>query len=114
MDIILGRKLGEWSHKYGSQATKRKVYLGRGNNYFQKIGVAEFVMETGILEIGDEILITGPTTGVIQTKVKEIRVDMKPVSKTEKGEQFSIPIDDIVRRSDKLYKIVQTTHELQQ
>jgi len=110
----LGRKLGEWSHKYGSQATKRKVYLGRGNNYFQKIGVAEFVMETGILEIGDEILITGPTTGVIQTKVKEIRVDMKPVSKTEKGEQFSIPIDDIVRRSDKLYKIVQTTQELQQ
>lgn len=110
----LGRKLGEWSHKYGSQATKRKVYLGRGNNYFQKIGVAEFIMETGILETGDEILITGPTTGVIQTKVKEIRVDMKPVSKTEKGERFSIPIDDIVRRSDKLYKIVQSTQELQQ
>lgn len=110
----MGRKLGEWSHKYGSQATKRKVYIGKGNNYFQKIGVAEFIMETGSLETGDEILITGPTTGAIQTKVKEIRVDLKTVAKTQKGERFSIPVEEIVRRSDKLYKIVETNPDLQQ
>ncbi len=110
----LGRKLGEWSHKYGSQATKRKVYIGKGNNYFRKIGVAEFIMETGSLETGDEILITGPTTGAIQTKVKEIRVDLKTVAKTQKGERFSIPVEEIVRRSDKLYKIVETNPDLQQ
>ena len=110
----LGRKLGEWSHQYGSQATKRKIYIGKGNNYFQKIGVAEFIMETGSLDTGDEILITGPTTGVIQTRVREIRVDMKRVSKTQKGDRFSMPVDTIVRRSDKLYKIVETNQDLLQ
>lgn len=102
----MGKKTGEWSEKYGSSATKRKVYLGKGMNYFSKIGVAEFLMETQSLEVGDEILITGPTTGVIETTVREIRVDLKPVGKTVKGERCSIPIDAIVRRSDKLYKIV--------
>jgi len=102
----LGRKLGEWSHQYGSQATRRKEYLGKGNNYFQKIGVAEFILEAGNLQLGDEVLITGPTTGVIQTRVEEIRVDLKKVPVAKKGEQCSIPVSMIVRRSDKLYKIV--------
>ena len=102
----LGQRLGEWTHQYGSNATKQKIYLGKGINYFSNLQVAEFKMETGELSVGDEILITGPTTGVIQTKVKEIRVDMESVKKTLKGENFSIPLDMPVRRSDKLYKMV--------
>ena len=110
----LGSKLGEWSYLYGSQATKRKVYLGKGNNYFQKIGVAEFFVETGSLQVGDEILVTGPTTGVIQTVVSEIRVNKRRVMQTRKGDYFSIPINSVIRRSDKLYKIVPANQTTQQ
>ncbi|MEA1896983.1 MAG: U32 family peptidase [Bacteroidota bacterium] len=110
----LGRKLGEWSHKYGSQATRRKVYLGKGNNYFNKISVAEFIIETGSLDLGDEILITGPTTGVIQTKVSELRVNKENVEKAQKGDFCSIPIESQVRRADKLYKIVDASQIQQQ
>ncbi|GAF01811.1 peptidase U32 family protein [Saccharicrinis fermentans] len=78
----LGQKLGEWSHNYGNRASKRKIYIGKGTNYFPKIGVAEFLMETQSLKVGDEILITGPTTGVIKMKVPEIRVELKPVEET--------------------------------
>ena len=102
----LGQKLGEWSDIYGSKATKRKIFVGKGMNYFDKIKVAEFTCEANTLNTGDEILITGPTTGVIQTTVKEIRVNLKNVSQTIQGERFSIPVDQIVRRSDKLFKIV--------
>lgn len=102
----LGRKLGEWSGKYGSSATKRKVYIGKGMNYFKKIGVAEFLVESQSLSIGDDIIITGPTTGVVESKVEEIRVDLKNVTTTSKGEYFSIPISTKIRRADKLYKIV--------
>jgi len=102
----LGSKLGEWSEIYGSKATKTKIYLGKGVNYFTNIKVAEFFMETGTLKTGDNILITGPTTGIIETTVKEIRVNLKNVIKTKKGDNFSIPIDSVIRRSDKLYKIV--------
>jgi putative protease len=102
----LGQRLGEWSSNYGSIATKRKIYIGKGTNYFSKIGVAEFKMETNSLKPGDEIIITGPTTGVVQTTVKEIRVEMKPVNKTVKGEYFSIPIEHKIRRADKLFKVV--------
>ena len=80
-------------------------------NYFSNIGVAEFLLETKSLRVGDEILITGPTTGVVETTVKEIRVDLKPVEETVKGDRFSIPIDTIVRRSDKLFKIVTSENE---
>lgn len=102
----LGRKLGEWSHEYGSQATHKKIYIGKNNNYFKKIKVAEFILEAGDLRVGDEILITGPTTGVVQTKVKEIRVGMQQVSEARKGEQCSIPVNETIRRSDKLFKVV--------
>jgi len=102
----LGQRLGEWSEKYGSRATKKKRYVGKGMNYFSRLGVAEFLMETGDLSVGDEIIITGPTTGVIETKVEELRVDLKPVNKTTKGERFSMPVTSQIRRSDKLYKVI--------
>jgi putative protease len=105
----LGQPLGEWSHVYGSKATKRKIYVGKGLNYYSNLGVAEFLCEASDLKVGDEILITGPTTGIIQTIVKEIRVGTKPVSDTRKGLSFSLPIDRQIRRSDKLYKIVEAS-----
>lgn len=101
----LGQRLGEWSSKYGSGATRRKVYVARGIKYFDKIGVAEFEMECGSLRVGDEILITGPTTGAVIQKVEEIRVDLKPVEETRKGERFSIRVGEKVRASDRLYKM---------
>ena len=101
----LGQRLGEWSSKYGSGATRRKVYVARGIKYFDKIGVAEFEMECGSLHVGDEILITGPTTGAVMQKVEEIRVDLKPVEETRKGERFSIRVGEKVRASDRLYKM---------
>lgn len=110
----LGRRLGKWATAYGSQAKKRKVYIGKGTNYFSKLQVAEFLMESHDLSVGDEILITGPTTGAIQTTVKEIRVDLKPVQTTKKGESFSMPLDTIIRRSDKLYKLVKATPDFLQ
>ncbi len=110
----LGQKLGEWSHKYGSRATKRKIYIGKGTNYFTKIKVAEFLIETNELSVGDEILITGPTTGVLQTTVQEIRVDHKNRDQAKKGERCSIPLDQLIRRSDKLYKIVDASEVKQQ
>lgn len=106
----LGQRLGEWSSNYGSGATKRKVYIGKGLKFFSNIGVAEFLMETQSLSVGDEILITGPTTGAVSQIVEEIRVDLKPVQTTVKGEKFSIKVTEKVRPSDKLFKIVDAKH----
>ena len=103
----LGQRLGEWSHRYGSSATTRKIRTGRGINYFSKSGVAEFQIESGELNTGDEILITGPTTGVIESRVEEIRVDNRPVEKAIKGQRISIPLTTKIRPSDTLFKIVQ-------
>ncbi len=102
----LGQRLGEWSKNYGSQATQRKMYIGKGLNYFSNLKVAEFKMETGSLKVGDEIYVTGPTTGIIKSTITEIRVDLKPVQETVKGEKFSIKLDEKIRRSDKLFKII--------
>lgn len=102
----LGRKMGEWTEKYGSQATKTKIFVGTITNFFAKINVAEIRMETHDLNVGDEIMVIGPTTGVYEDTIKEIRVDLKPVEKTKKGELCSIPAHDIVRRGDKVYKLV--------
>ncbi len=102
----LGRKLGEWSKDYGSKATKQKVFVGKVNNWFSKIQVGEFLLQAGELSVGDEIMIAGPTTGVIQTIAKEIRFDEKPVEKAAKGQVVSIPVKEKIRRSDKLYKII--------
>lgn len=103
----LGQRLGEWSSHYGSSATKRKEYVARGIKYFSGLGVAEFEMESGELRVGDEILITGPTTGALFQTVEEIRVDLRPVSSTVKGERFSIKTAERIRASDRMYKMVQ-------
>ncbi len=100
----LGQKMGEWSEVYGSKATRKKEYIGKGSNYFPNIGVAEFVMETKTLKVGDEILITGPTTGVLEMKVEELRLDNIQVKEVNKGDRFSMKVDNKVRRSDKLYR----------
>jgi putative protease len=102
----LGQRLGEWSHIYGSAATYRKVYVGKGTNYFSRIGVAELAIEAGELEVGDQILIIGPTTGVIETSVEELRVNELNCNRALKGERCSLPVAEEVRRSDKVYKLV--------
>lgn len=102
----LGQRLGEWSNNYGSRASQRKLYIGKCTNYFSNIGIAEIKLETANLKVGDEIIIIGPTTGVIQTKVSEIRVEIQPVNEGKKGELVSIPVETKVRRSDKVYKVV--------
>ncbi len=102
----LGQRLGEWSSRYGSGATRKKVYVAKGIKYFDKIGVAEFEMESGSLKAGDEILITGPTTGAVMQTAGEIRVDLQPVAETIKGERFSIKVNEKIRPSDRLYKMV--------
>jgi U32 family peptidase len=102
----LGQKLGEWNTRYGSSATKRKVYLGKITNYFTKLNVAEIKVENGDLCRGDTILIMGPTTGVIEYTVGEIRVDLLETDIAKKGELCSIKTDDYLRRSDKVYKWV--------
>jgi putative protease len=102
----LGQKMGEWNTNYGSSATKRKVYIGKITNYFTKLNVAEIKLENGNLNKGDTILITGPTTGVIEYDVEEIRVDLKVTEAALKGELCSIKSGDYLRRSDKVYKWV--------
>ena len=101
----LGRKLGEWTENYGSQATTKKVYVGLVNNYFSKIGVVEIKMETQSLQLGDNILVMGPTTGVYEDTLSEIRVDLQVVEKTQKGDHCSIPVKTTLRRGDKVYRI---------
>ena len=102
----LGQRLGEWSANYGSEATHKKVYVGKVTNYFSKLGVAEFLLEAQHLSVGDEILITGETTGAYEDIIDEIRVELKPVEKVEKGTYFSFKTKKLVRRNDKLFKIV--------
>ena len=105
----MGQRLGEWSEVYGSRATKTTVYLGKVLNFFSKINVAEIKLETAEeLSVGDEILITGTTTGAVQQIADEIREDLKPVPKVVQGSLFSIKTSEVVRRGDKLYKIVDT------
>lgn len=98
-----GARLGEWSEVYGNKATKTKVYVGRVTNYFGKLNVAEVLVESGSLKVGDDVLICGPTTGVLEYKVSELRVDLKNVEEARKGEYCSIPVAERLRRSDKIY-----------
>ena len=107
----LGRKMGKWAEAYGSQATKKKIYIGKVTNYFAKLKVAEIKMETHDLNIGEEIKIIGPTTGVYEDVLSEIRVDLKKVENSVKGEDCSIPVKELVRRGDKVYKVVEVEEE---
>lgn len=103
---FLGRKLGEWSDSYGSKATEKKLFLGSGVKFFDKIKVGEFQLQTHSLACGDEVMITGPRTGFIRTTVSELRVDDVQVQSVAKGMTFSMPLPEAIRRNDKLYKIV--------
>ena len=105
----LGQKMGEWAEQSGSVATQSKEYVGKITNYFTKLKVAEIKMESGYLAHGDHVYIQGPTTGSIELTIPEIRVDLKPVEKTVKGERCSISADPFLRRADKVYKIIPTS-----
>ncbi len=103
-----GARLGEWSEVYGSKATRRKVYSGKVTNWFARLGVAEILVESAPLKVGDRILVMGPSTGVVETTVKEIRVNLEPVQEAGKGVFCSVPVDlggqtAKLRRSDKVY-----------
>ena len=100
----LGQTLGEWTEEYGSQATKRKVYVGKITNYFKEVNVAEIKIETGQLSVGNEMLIMGETTGVYEDTISEIRVDLQSVQTAEKGVFCSIATRELVRRGDKVYR----------
>lgn len=98
-----GARLGQWSDVYGNKATRTKVYVGKITNYFSKLSVAEVLVESESFKVGDNMLICGPTTGVVEYTVPEIRVDLKNVESAAKGDLCSIPVSQAVRRSDKLY-----------
>ena len=102
----LGQKMGEWSKVYGSQATERKQYIGKGQKYFSRLGVGEFLLEAGGFQVGDKLLIVGPTTGAHYVSATDIHGDHGPVQKAEKGMRVSIPVPEKTRPSDKLYLIV--------
>jgi putative protease len=102
----LGQKLGEWNDTGGSKATTRKIYIGKGQHYYDKIQVAEFKIEAYTLSVGDRILVTGPTTGAIETVVEELHTDDGPSFEAKKGQNVSFKLETPIRPSDKLYKIV--------
>lgn len=101
----LGQEMGEWSDTHGSQATVRKTFIGQGIKYYPKSAIAEFRLDSHSLAVGEKILITGPTTGVVELVVEELRVDNQPVTHVKKGVLFTTPVAEIVRPSDKLYKL---------
>lgn len=108
----LGEKTGEWSERYGSQASQKKVYVGKVVNFFTKLNVAEIKIESHSLNTGDNILVIGPTTGAYEAEVKEMRVELNPVTITQKGENCSIPVTETLRRGDKVYIVVDSKHAL--
>ena len=99
----LGQEMGEWSNVHGSKATTRKKYLGKGVHYYPKAGIAEFKLETHSLKVGDKILVTGPTTGVVESEIKELMVEEVMYNEIKKGVTFTTPLDTVIRNSDKLY-----------
>ena len=112
----LGQRLGEWTHRYGSGATKRKVYVGKAIKHFGNLGVTEFLIETQSVKAGDELLVTGPTTGALFITADDIRVDMQTTQEAVKGNYFSIKTNEKIRPNDQLYKMVDanrrgTAHE---
>lgn len=106
-----GQTMGEWTRNYGNKATEKKVLVGKITKYFSKLGVAEVAVEASEIELGDHLLITGTTTGVMKLDAGEIRYELQPVEKTEKGWRISIPVPGKVRPNDKIYKLVKTNIE---
>ncbi len=108
----LGRRLGEWSDRYGSQATEQKVYLGPVHNYFGRIGVAEVQLQTAeTLRVGDEVMVIGETTGVYRATIEEMRTDRDPVPEVHQGDRFSFATRETLHRGDKVYRIDTVTDE---
>lgn len=101
-----GQTLGEWNQNYGSSATERRVYVGKGVKWFSRLSVGEFQVEACGIQVGDRLLIEGPTTGVMYLDCKEIRLDEKPVTEAHQGDRISLPVEGKIRPSDKLFKIV--------
>ena len=101
-----GQLLGEWNNNYGSNATERKQYIGKGVKYFSRLGVAEFTVEADTFSVGDKMLITGPTTGALYVTVDEIHDDVQAVQTAQQGTRVSIKVPEKVRPSDKLFKII--------
>ncbi len=110
----MGQRLGEWNGKYGSLATERKVYAGKGVKYYSNLGVGEFVIEAAEIHKGDKLLVTGPTTGAVYFNASEIRYDMNQVETAEKGWHVSLPVDVKIRKSDKLFRIIPAEEAQQQ
>jgi putative protease len=108
----LGRKTGEWTEEYGNQATERKMYMGKITNFYSKIRVAELKVETGELKTGDRIMVIGNTTGVYEDTLSEIRLETEPVERVKKGDICSFPAKSVLRRGDKLYKIVKADRSI--
>lgn len=104
----MGQRLGEWSAKYGSSATRVKHYIGKATRYFPKLGVGEFRLEAGELHVGDEVVLTGPTTGALIFKVEQLRLDVDPVPSVKKGDLFSMPVPEKIRLTDRLYRWEET------
>lgn len=108
----LGRRLGEWSERYGSQATENKVYLGLIRNYFGKINVAEVQLQTNeTLKVGDEVMVIGETTGVYRDTIKELRTDRDPVPEVHQGDRFSFASKELLHRGDKVYRVDKVIEE---
>ncbi len=103
----LGQKLGEWSDNPGSNATQKKVYVGKAMHYFQKASIGEFKIEAYDIKIGDRILITGPSTGAQELVIEEMFVNEQPAEKATKGDDCTFKLPFRIRLSDKLYKIVE-------
>src|SRR5574343_1981641 len=101
----LGRKMGEWSDEPGSKATKRKVYIGKGMKYYEGPGIGEFLIEAQNVKVGDELIITGPTTGVVELQLESLRIDDEPAEVAKRGATITFPVNEKVRPSDKLYKL---------
>lgn len=102
----LGRKMGEWTERYGSQATENKVFLGLVTNYFNRVQCVEMKLQTANdLKVGDRVMVTGPTTGVYEDRIEEIRVALKPVEVAHQGEELSFKTSVPLRRGDKVYRI---------
>ena len=108
----LGKKLGEWSGGYGNQSKKEKIFVGIARHYFSKTKIGEFFLQSGGIELGDEIIITGKTTGIIHQKIESLYVNEKPVSKSKKGEIITIKLNEKIRKNDKLY-IIKDRKEMQ-
>ena len=108
--FFLGKPIDEWTHSSGSQATKKKVYIGKVIKYYNKIGVAEIFIQNTKVEVGDTLIFQGPTTGSIEEKVISLEKENKQIKKAERGEKVAIKVNSIVRKNDQIYVVKDNDH----